>query len=63
MYITTPYHPQQGNGQVERFNCTVEAILAKTVQDNQRESQLHKAKACLHVESQYMNPLDFLHTN
>ena len=30
---TTAYHPQ-GNGQVERFNCTLEAMLAKLVKEN-----------------------------
>ena len=33
---TSAYHPQ-GNGQVERFNRTVEAILAKHVKENQRD--------------------------
>lgn len=33
---TTAYHPQ-GNGQVERFNRTLEAMLSKTVQQNQRD--------------------------
>lgn len=33
---TSAYHPQ-GNGQVERLNRTVEAILAKTVKENQRD--------------------------
>ena len=33
---TSSYHPQ-GNGQVERFNCTLEAMLAKVVSDHQRD--------------------------
>lgn len=41
---TSAYHPA-GNGQVERFNRTLEAILAKTIADNQHDwdSQLPKA--------------------
>ena len=30
---TTAYHPH-GNGQTERFNCTLEAMLAKVLQDD-----------------------------
>ena len=32
---TTAYHPQ-GNGQVERFNRTLESMLSKVVSENQR---------------------------
>ena len=37
------YHPQ-GNGQVERINCTLEATLAKVVQANQRDWDTHFPK-------------------
>ena len=32
---TTAYHPQ-ANGQVERFNHTLESMLSKVINDNQR---------------------------
>ena len=37
---TTAYHPQ-GNGQVERFNRTLEAMLSKVVTDNQKDWKDH----------------------
>ena len=37
---TSSYHPQ-GNGQVERFNRTLEAMLAKVVSDHQRDWDNH----------------------
>ena len=37
---TSAYHPQ-GNAQVEHFNCTLEAMLTKTVNDNQQDWDRH----------------------
>ena len=41
---TTAYHPQ-GNGQVEWFNQTLETMLAKMVNDNQKDWDIHLPKA------------------
>ena len=41
---TTAYHPQ-GNGQVERFNRSVEAVLAKMVGEHHRDWDKHLQKA------------------
>ena len=43
---TSAYHPA-GNGQVERFNRTVEAMLAKMVRENQRDWDKHLPKALM----------------
>ena len=40
---TSLYHPQ-GNAQVEQFNCTLEAMLAKTISDNQKDWDQHIPK-------------------
>ena len=40
---TSAYHPQ-GNAQVERFNRTLEAMLAKTISDNQKDWDQHIPK-------------------
>ena len=37
---TTAYHPQ-GNGQEERFNCTLETMLSKVVTDYQKDWNDH----------------------
>ena len=37
---TSAYHPQ-GNGQVERFNRTLEAMLATVINDHQNDWDLH----------------------
>ena len=41
---TTAYHPQ-ANGQVERFNRTLESMLSKVVNENQRDWDTHLPKA------------------
>ena len=41
---SSPYHPQ-GNGQVERLNRTLEAMLSKMVKENQRDWDRHLPKA------------------
>ena len=43
---TTAYHPQ-GNAQVERFNRTLESMLAKTVNENQQDWDQHIPKLLL----------------
>ena len=43
---TSAYHPM-GNGQVERFNRTIEAMLAKVVKESQRNWDYHLQKALL----------------
>ena len=40
---TTAYH-SQGIGQVEYFSCTLEAILAMLVKENQKDWDLHIPK-------------------
>ena len=40
---TTTYHPQ-GDGQVEKFNRTLEAMLSKLVNENQKDWDLHIPK-------------------
>ena len=37
---TSSYHPQE-NGEVERFNCTMESMLATVINDHQTDWDLH----------------------
>ena len=41
---TTAYHPQ-ANGQVERFNRTLESMLSKVISENQKDWDIHLPKA------------------
>ena len=41
---TTAYY-LQANGQVERFNCTLESMLSKVINDNQKDWDIHLPKA------------------
>ena len=41
---TTAYHPH-GNGQVQRFNRTLESMLSKMVNENQKDWDIHLPKA------------------
>ena len=47
---TTAYHPQ-GNGQVERFNRTVEAMLAKMVGEHHRDWDKHLQKGFICIQN------------
>jgi len=52
---TSAYH-LQGNGQVERFNQTMEEILGKVVQANQEDWDKYLPKVLFaYVEQQFMN--------
>lgn len=47
---TTPYHPQ-GDGLVERFNCTLQDMLATTCKDHPFEWDSHLRKVCMAYNS------------
>ena len=51
---TTAYHPQ-ANGQVERFNRTLESMLSKVVNENQKDWDAHLPKALFAYRPPFMN--------
>ena len=55
---TTAYHPQ-GNGQVERFNYTLEAMLAKLVKENQKDWDLHIPKVLFVYRTVLHEPMGY----
>ena len=55
---TTAYHPQ-GNGQVERFNRTVEAMLAKVVKENQKDWDSHVPSVLLAYKTAIHESINF----
>ena len=57
---TSAYH-LEGNGQVERFNRTLQSILAKTVDANQDTWDTQLLKALFASELQFTKPQASLH--
>ena len=51
---TTAYHPQ-GNGQTERFNRTLESMIAKMTQENSQDWDLQIPHALMPIERLSMN--------
>ena len=58
---TTVYHPQV-NGQVERFNHTLESMLSKVISDDQKDWDVHLPKAMFANRTSIHESTDFLST-